>query len=156
MELRRVAAGGENWIDYDTTTYNKSLVLTYNYAYSGATIDSNLVAPYTPTVRSFTDQVDEFLTSTAPWTSSNTLFSVWIGINDIDRTYLNGGDRDAFSDTLVNAYFALVQKLVSDNIFSYSFLLFDGLHYSSVCVFRAVRLLLTSLIAMRERGTSYS
>ncbi|KAF9445933.1 carbohydrate esterase family 16 protein [Macrolepiota fuliginosa MF-IS2] len=111
------ATGGENWVDYVTSQYNKSLLLTYNYAYGGATIDANLVQPYESTVLSLTDQVNQFLSGAAtkpastPWTSGNSLFSVWIGINDIGNSYYLSGDRDAFSDTLLNAYFALVQKL---------------------------------------------
>ena len=95
------AVGGTNWIDVDTTVYNKSLVLTYNYAYGGATINASLVAPYEPTVLSLIDQVNEFLgqaaskPATAPWTSENALFSVWIGINDIGNSYYQSGDRDA-------------------------------------------------------------
>ncbi|KAI3608199.1 carbohydrate esterase family 16 protein [Moniliophthora roreri] len=96
------ATGGENWVDYGTTVYNKSLVLTYNFAYGGATIDANLVPPYEPTVRSLTDQVNIFLGSavaeqpeSAPWTSENALFSIWIGINDIGNSWYLGGDRDA-------------------------------------------------------------
>jgi phospholipase/lecithinase/hemolysin len=110
-------AGGENYVGFDTVTYNISTVLTYNYAYGGATIDTNLVVPYLPTVLSLTDQVNEFLTgvahkpATAPWTSANSLFSIWIGINDIGNSFGNGGNRDAFDDTLLAAYFALVQQL---------------------------------------------
>ena len=94
-------------------------MLTYNYAYGGATIDANLVTPYTPTVLSLTDQVNQFLNgagkkpSTSPWTSTNALFSIWIGINDIGNSYYQSGDRGAFSDVLLNAYFALIDKLVS-------------------------------------------
>lgn len=100
------ATGGENWIDYDTTVFNKSLIFTYNYAYGGtpffnlfflgpysiteyfsigATIDASLVTPYEPTVLSLTDQVNEFLNTVAskpastPWASANSLFSIWIG-----------------------------------------------------------------------------
>lgn len=111
------ATGGENWVDYVTTKNNRSLLLTYNYAYGGATIDANLVAPYTPTVLSLTDQVNQFLSGAAtkpastPWKSANALFSIWIGINDIGNSYYLSGDRAAFSDTLLNAEFALVQKL---------------------------------------------
>lgn len=111
------ATGGENWVGYVTATYNRSLVYTYNYAYGGATIDANLVKPFTPSVLSLTDQVNEFLNGAAkkpastPWTSANAIFSIWIGVNDIGNSYGNGGDRSAFSDTLLNAYFALVQKL---------------------------------------------
>lgn len=92
---------GTNWIDVDTVTYNKSLVLTYNYAYGGATIDATLVPPYTPSVKSMTDQVNDFLgaagtkPAATPWTSENALFSIWIGINDIGGSWSNSGDRDA-------------------------------------------------------------
>ncbi|KAJ8074376.1 hypothetical protein PM082_015276 [Marasmius tenuissimus] len=112
------ATGGEQWLDYDTTQFNKSLTLTYNFAYGGATIDANLVEPYEPTVKSMTDQINQFLDwneagGSAVWKSENTLFSVWIGINDIGNSFYLGGDRDAFSDTLLDAEFALVEKLVS-------------------------------------------
>ena len=82
--------------------YNNSLILTYNYAYGGATINASLVAPFEPTVLSLIDQVNEFLDggvankpATAPWTSENALFSVWIGINDLGNSYYQSGDRDA-------------------------------------------------------------
>lgn len=95
------ATGGENWVDFVTTQYNKSLILTYNYAYGGATIDANLVPPFESTVLSLTDQVNQFLSgagtkpASSPWTSSNSLFSVFIGINDIGNSYYLSGDRDA-------------------------------------------------------------
>jgi hypothetical protein len=85
-----------NWIDVNTVVYNRSTILTWNYAYGGATIDANLVTPYEPTVLSLTDQTNDFLANagtkpaSSPWTSANSLFSIWIGINDI-------GNRLAFS-----------------------------------------------------------
>ncbi|KAI8978263.1 hypothetical protein BD414DRAFT_553943 [Trametes punicea] len=125
------AVGGTNWIDLDTVVYNSSLILTYNYAYGGATINASLVAPYEPTVLSLIDQVNEFLGTvaskppSAPWTSENALFSVWIGINDIGNSYYLGGDRDAFSDTLLDSYFGQVQELqvhVRSNVGARNFL----------------------------------
>ena len=95
------AVGGANWVGYVTTTYNRSLIYTYNYAYGGATIDAKLVTPYQPTVQSLTDQVNSFLSTAAkkpastPWTSGNALFSVWIGINDIGNSWYLDGDRGA-------------------------------------------------------------
>lgn len=78
--------------------YNKTFTLTYNFAVSGATIDVKLV-PSGAT--SMTEQVNEFLGSvankpaTAPWTGDNSLFSFWIGINDIGGSYSQSGSRDA-------------------------------------------------------------
>ncbi|KAJ7641128.1 hypothetical protein FB45DRAFT_899494 [Roridomyces roridus] len=109
--------GGENYVGYDTVTYNASTILTYNYAYGGATINSSLVAPYLPTVLSLIDQVNEFLAgagtkpSSAPWTSQNSLFSVWIGINDIGNSYYVSQNQSAFADLLLSEYFAQVQEL---------------------------------------------
>ncbi|KAI0319266.1 hypothetical protein OF83DRAFT_1055288 [Amylostereum chailletii] len=111
------ATGGVNWLGEATFVSNRSLILTYNYAYGGATIDAGLVSTGDPTILSLTDQVNEFLvqpnvgTGSKIWTSANALFSVWIGINDIGNSYYLSGSRDAFSDTLLNAYFALVEKL---------------------------------------------
>ncbi|THH29896.1 hypothetical protein EUX98_g4284 [Antrodiella citrinella] len=114
------ATGGSNWVDVDTIVFNTSLILTYNYAYGGATIDTKLVPPSNATILTLTDQVDQFLTgatsngSATFWTSNNTfkLFSFWIGINDIGISYTDSGRRDAVSDTSLNAYFALVQKVL--------------------------------------------
>jgi hypothetical protein len=95
------ATGGENWVDYVTTQYNKSLLLTYNYAYGGATIDATLVQPFEPSVLSLTDQVNQFLNgagkkpSSTPWSSTNSLFSFFIGINDIGNSWYQPGDRNA-------------------------------------------------------------
>ncbi|KAF8595188.1 hypothetical protein BDV93DRAFT_457394, partial [Ceratobasidium sp. AG-I] len=102
-----------NWVDFIATKYNRTTLLTYNFADGGATIDANLVKPYTSTVHSFSDQVNTFLDNQAnvSWTPPNTLFTIWIGINDIGNSFWLEGDRDAFSDTLLDAYFALVQKL---------------------------------------------
>lgn len=88
-------------MDVATVEFNKSLTLTYNFAYGGATIDAKLVQPYEPTVLSMTDQVNQFLGSVAnkpastPWTSDNSLFSFWIGINDLGNSYYQSGSRDA-------------------------------------------------------------
>ncbi|KAM6503118.1 hypothetical protein JOM56_000061 [Amanita muscaria] len=91
---------GPYWVDYLTTTYNQSLTLTYNYAFSAATTSASLVQPWLGVT--FEDEVNTYLRnfsqkpSSTPWESDNTLFSIWIGINDIDKTYNDPGDRDAY------------------------------------------------------------
>lgn len=95
LDQGKPQVGGENWVDFVTTKYNKTLTLTYNYAFGGATIDSKLVRG---SAISLTDQVNEFLGSAAtkaPWTGDNSLFSFWIGINDITGSFLQNGSRDA-------------------------------------------------------------
>lgn len=93
------ADGGENWVDFLTTTYNKSLILTYDFAWGGATIDAKLVTPGSGI--SLADEVNTFLNkfaskpSSTPWQTHNTLFSVWIGINDIGYTSSRVDDLNA-------------------------------------------------------------
>ena len=83
-----------------TTEYNNSLVLTWNYAYGGAVTDKDLVTPWKPDVLTLVDQVDQFLSYAAkkpaavPWKSENSLFSVFIGINDIGNSFWLPGSRD--------------------------------------------------------------
>ncbi|KAJ7511186.1 hypothetical protein B0H11DRAFT_2386824, partial [Mycena galericulata] len=114
--------GGDNFVGFDTVTYNKSTILTYNYAYGGATINATLVAPYETTVLSLIDQLNEFLAGAAkkpastPWTSANSLFTVWIGINDLGNSYYLSGDRDAFNDVLLANYFEQVQELKQSGV----------------------------------------
>ncbi|KAJ6459058.1 fungal cellulose binding domain-containing protein [Mycena sanguinolenta] len=106
--------GGENYVGFDTVTYNKSLILSYDYGVGGAVIDPTLVAPLT---LALPDEVTQFLEGaakkpkTSPWTSEDALFSVWIGINDLGNTFYLNGSRSAFADLLLERYFAQVQQL---------------------------------------------
>ncbi|KAL9111443.1 MAG: hypothetical protein Q9227_004120 [Pyrenula ochraceoflavens] len=95
--------GGPNWIDYLIATYNKSTTLSYNFAYGGATVDSALVEPYDPSVISLVGQVYEFSNSIAdkpaeaPWTSEDTLFGTWIGVNDVGMSWWLSNETDVLN-----------------------------------------------------------
>lgn len=94
------AVGGANWVDLLTTTNNNSLILTYNFAWGGATIDSRLVqsgqgVTLTDDVNTFRKKFANKPAST-PWKPQNALFSFWIGINDIGYSYYRDGDRNAY------------------------------------------------------------
>lgn len=92
---------GLNWVSDASTVYNTSLVLSYDFAVAGATVDDDLVMAYLTTVPSFVQQVSEFGTyyaqgsgvytasasSSVEWSSSNSLFTAWFGINDISNGY---------------------------------------------------------------------
>ncbi|KAK2626767.1 hypothetical protein QTJ16_003942 [Diplocarpon rosae] len=93
------SSNGPNWVDYLTVKYNSSTLLTYNLAHGGATISSALVAPYDPQVSSVADQIQNqwfpvYAGSPAstPWSSNNTLFAIFDGINDIGYTWYLGTD----------------------------------------------------------------
>lgn len=70
---------------YLTTAQNASLVLSYNLADGGATIDNSIVSSYADDL---VTQVDLFQstysnkTKAAPWTGENAVFGFWIGINE--------------------------------------------------------------------------
>jgi len=111
----QTTSNGPNWIDVVTVKYNRSLTLTYNLAYSGATIDNTLVS-ISSGIPSVTDQVATFMSkyankpSTAPWQSGNTMFSCFVGINDIGSSY-SRSDINSFIDTLLTAEFKQLDKL---------------------------------------------
>jgi phospholipase/lecithinase/hemolysin len=64
-------------------------------AYGGATVDARIVKPYQPSVKSLIDQVDsQFIpiygsetSKAALWTSSDSLFATFIGINDVGGSW---------------------------------------------------------------------
>ncbi|KAF2234424.1 carbohydrate esterase family 16 protein [Viridothelium virens] len=110
------SSNGPNWLDFVTTTYNESFIDVYNLAYGGATVDASLVAPYESTVLSFIDQVNqEYLpiytgsNNTVGWTSSNSIFSFFFGINDIGNSYYN--QNATLYDVIISEYAGLVEKI---------------------------------------------
>ena len=85
-------SGGLNWIGQLITTFTPSnaTILSYNFAYGGATVDSEIVEPYQPTVLSVVDQVQIFsdnLDAHPEWVSEDTVVGVWIGVNDVGNSW---------------------------------------------------------------------
>ncbi|PMD22850.1 carbohydrate esterase family 16 protein [Hyaloscypha hepaticicola] len=109
------ASNGPNWVDFLTVKYNASTLLTYDLAYGGATIDSALVAPYLPTVSSVAEQIqNEWFPAygadspKASWSSDDSLFAIFDGINDVGNSYLKN------STALNNGIFAVYRSLVDE------------------------------------------
>ncbi|KAL7928397.1 hypothetical protein V8C35DRAFT_333011 [Trichoderma chlorosporum] len=116
------SADGENWVGFLTVSYNASVFLSYDLAVGGATLDSTLVAPASPSIRSVRQQIqDEFIPGyvspkTAPsppeWTGSNTLFAIWIGINDIGATFAEGTtEANSIDQQIFTEYLQLIDQL---------------------------------------------
>lgn len=107
---------GINWIGHLVETYNTSLTLNYNFAYGGAVVDASLVTPYESTVLTLVDQTAEFINnlspapSDEPWTSDNSLFALWFGVNDIGNTYYESNST-TLTGLILDSYFAQAQKL---------------------------------------------
>ncbi|KAL0261895.1 hypothetical protein SLS55_003328 [Diplodia seriata] len=118
---------GPNWVGYLTYKYNSSLLQTYNLASGGATVDSALVAPYADTVLSLKQQVeDEYLPkygadgTSKVWESDNTLFSIWIGVNDVGNSYWS--TNTTFMDSIFTEYSGLVDQLYTSGARNFLFL----------------------------------
>ncbi|KAL8684040.1 MAG: hypothetical protein Q9186_000070 [Xanthomendoza sp. 1 TL-2023] len=82
------SSDGPNFVDFLALTYNQSYIQAFNLGYGGATIDPSLIgSPYGRIVQSFRQQVEEeFLPTYATnsgveWSGSNSLFTVFFGIN---------------------------------------------------------------------------
>jgi phospholipase/lecithinase/hemolysin len=129
-----------------TSRYNITNTKVFNLAYGGATIDSNLVTPYLPTVQSVVTQVGLFRKylakkpEGAKWKSSNSLFAFWIGINDVgnswywvcplriamrpkDSAFLQANTTQAaFHETLMTRLFGQVEELYQSGARSFLFL----------------------------------
>jgi len=100
-----------------------SLLQTYNMGWGGATVDSDLLAPYEPSVHSLKQQIStDFVngyTGVSPgapsapdWTAANSIFAIWIGINDVQQTYNRTDDaRAAMNTKIFNVYTAQVNRL---------------------------------------------
>lgn len=105
---RSTSSAGPNWIEYLTTTYNSSLIMTYDFAVSGGAIPNSLV-----------DQVmfqyePMYSHSNHTWTSENTIFMTWIGINDItilSSLYQNHSDFNTTLPPRFDQYFGLMENL---------------------------------------------
>lgn len=86
-------SGGHTWVGYLATSYNSTLVLTYNFARVYATVDNAVIPAMVPDIPSISDQIKTWKDNVgpkpdyAPWKSDDSLFSVFVGTNDIGNTF---------------------------------------------------------------------
>lgn len=121
------SSNGPNWIDFLATSYNASFIKAYNLAYGGATVDAALVTPYAPTVVSMKDQVQlEFLPrygahpKDAPWTSKDSLFAFFIGINDVGNSWYK--NNATLYDSIFTVYSGLLEQVYTSGARNFLFL----------------------------------
>ncbi|EJD44375.1 hypothetical protein AURDEDRAFT_104001 [Auricularia subglabra TFB-10046 SS5] len=108
-----------SWTYLNTVKYNTTQLYTYNFAYGGATIDRAIVPPSSATILTVGEQLNQFQNgytgdaplNQVPWTGANSLFSTFIGINDIGRSYLQDTNHSALHDRLMASYTAAMQRI---------------------------------------------
>ncbi|KAM0753253.1 hypothetical protein T439DRAFT_323896 [Meredithblackwellia eburnea MCA 4105] len=93
------SANGPNWIQYLSRTYNDSNIMMRSLAAHGASIDNDLVqiSDHETGVRQQVDKFEKYLfppPAEIPWKSTNTLFTIWVGINDCDLTFERPGQHE--------------------------------------------------------------
>lgn len=116
-------SGGLNWAGVVTKQLNTSLLLTYDFAVYGATVDTSLVRGSTPDVKQQVGYFNQYLANKpdyAPWTSDNLLVAIWIGINDLGNPFWDGISPP--TDKVLDEYFELVQNLTESGVRRFAFL----------------------------------
>lgn len=88
--------------------HNQSQILTYNFAYSGATVNKSLVDSNIDVSTQILSQfAPKYTQNTSIWDNRSSLFAIWIGINDIGKSYSTKN-----STNLHNRVFADYRRLV--------------------------------------------
>jgi phospholipase/lecithinase/hemolysin len=123
------SSNGPNWVGALSNTYNVAGTKFFNLASGGATIDAKLVTPFLPTVLSIVDQVAQFKQFLAPkpigaqWASNNTLFAIWIGINDVGNSFSwTNTTQSAFNTVLMNRLDTQLEELYGSGARNFLFL----------------------------------
>ncbi|KAK6335706.1 hypothetical protein TWF730_003084 [Orbilia blumenaviensis] len=98
-------SGGANYIGLAVTTYKKSDLFAYGFGISGATIDPALAYPtqgraLDVEINMWIQQYSNRATVGVPWTSDNTLFSLFFGVNDITVTMART-DMETYTDKII-------------------------------------------------------
>ena len=87
----RTFTNGPNWVQYLTFKYNESHIYTYNLALSGAVVNTTAIGQNQPI--DLIHQINErfipnYVTKNdIGWNASNSLFALYFGTNEVDRTY---------------------------------------------------------------------
>ncbi|KAI9904574.1 hypothetical protein N3K66_001103 [Trichothecium roseum] len=119
--------GGLNWVGQLVTAFNNGVVYSYNFADGGATVDASIVPPYTETVKSLADQVENYSGTLgtkpdyAPWTPENAIVAVWIGVNDVGNSWYQPDAQD-IATRVVARYFELLQDIYATGIRQFALL----------------------------------
>lgn len=129
-------SNGRNWIDFLTYNYNDSLIFSYNFAVAGATVDS-FGMPGRP--RPMDQQVRQFflptyapnsINSIAAWSSANSLFTTFFGINDVNFSLSGQANMTAVQGQIFVTYAQLIDELYQAGGRNFLFINVPAVHRS--------------------------
>ncbi|KAK5733629.1 hypothetical protein LTS12_026895 [Elasticomyces elasticus] len=129
-------SGGANWIGDYVTTNGDDPVLSYNFASGGATTDADLVQPFASTVLSLVDQVELYKSSMqtiSPWSSSNSLFAIWIGVNDVGNAWASSSWPTLLSQ-IMSQRTKQAQTLYDSGARNFAFLTVPPINYTPLVI----------------------
>ncbi|KAL8870591.1 MAG: hypothetical protein Q9174_003396 [Haloplaca sp. 1 TL-2023] len=104
---------GPNWIEYLTFKYNDSQIDTYNLAIGGSTVDGSVFGMGGP--GNLVSQIkDRFVPNyvrknTVSWSASNSLFTLFFGINDVNLSWKVRGQGN--NDAIFSSYMEQLEAL---------------------------------------------
>ncbi|KAL8968015.1 MAG: hypothetical protein Q9183_002660, partial [Haloplaca sp. 2 TL-2023] len=104
---------GPNWIEYLTFKYNDSQVDTYNLAIGGSTVDGEVFGIGGP--GNLISQINDrfvpnyVLKNTVGWSASNSLFTLFFGINDVNQSWREKGQGN--NDAIFSSYLEQLEAL---------------------------------------------
>lgn len=119
--------------------YNTSLTLSFNFAVAGATTNSSIIAPGSPSIPDLGQQVNLFSNSiaskpaSAPWNRHNTLAGIWMGINDLGGIYAQS-NLDALLGNIMTSYFGQLEVLYNAGIRKFILLAVPRGFFPDVCL----------------------
>ncbi|KAH8197765.1 hypothetical protein TruAng_008054 [Truncatella angustata] len=120
------SSGGNNWVQFLTLKYNESAFLTYDYALSGATVNVSIIENTIGV--DIVTEADTFLSaygSNSTFGGGGIIYAFWIGINDINKSYLGddyaGIDLDIYAE-VIDSYYQVVSKLYDSGARNFLFL----------------------------------
>lgn len=122
------SSGGYNWVDYLVTTYNNSLLYTYDMAIGGSVVNKSIVDPHYSRASDFGGEMsgwDKYAATRSiatDWTSDNALFAVWFGVNDVNQGF-NNSDLDTQYERAMNELFNVhLVHLIANNATNFAIL----------------------------------
>ncbi|RBR11058.1 uncharacterized protein FIESC28_09203 [Fusarium coffeatum] len=98
----KTSSNGKMWPEYLTTQYNKSSILLYNMAVGGAVVDRDIVTTGPNDVDTQVHDKFQVYAKQQPgfFPPKETLWTMFIGINDIYRTITNEDQEDTIVATI--------------------------------------------------------